>query len=181
MGSRQSAEGERARLPALSRRAVLVGTSATAASPHVGGANPLAAVTPSANATELYWHWVQLDRQIERLLLRWGDIEAWLFERHEWHRLSEAKRAALPEGQALGATDAQLKRLCRERDGLLDRLPRRGANTIDAVAARLAVVERLLYREDHPEAHDMIVGSRRDLTALAAAVSCGRTIDHELA
>jgi hypothetical protein len=168
MGSRQSAEGERARLPALSRRAVLVGTSAAAASPRASAATPLGPVTPPGNATRLYKHWVQLDRQAERLLLRWGDIEGRLFETHNWHRLSEAEQAALPEGQPLRDTDAQLKRVCAERDGLLDELPRQGARTLEAITARLAVVERLLYREDHPEAYDMVAGSRRDLTALMA-------------
>jgi hypothetical protein len=180
MGSRQSAEGERARLPALSRRAVLVGTSAAAVSPQASPAKPLAAATPSGNATQLYRHWVHLDRQIERLLLRWGDIEGWLLETHNWHRLSEAEQAALPEGRALRDVDAQLKRLCAERDGLLDRLPRRGAATVETVAARLAVVERLLYREDNPEAHDMIVGSRRDLRAMMASGPLREAVGHEL-
>ena len=174
MGSRQSAAGEGARLPALSRRAVLVGTSAAAASPQASAAAPLAAVTASSSdATRLYKHWLQLDRQVERLLLRWGDIEGWLLEAHNWHRLSDAEQAALPEGQALRDVDAQLKRLSAKRDGLLDKLPRQGAGTLEAIAARLAVVERLLYRDDHPEAHAMIVGSRRDLTALMASGSFG--------
>ena len=169
MGSRQLAKGERARLPALSRRAVLVGTSAAAASPHASAATPLGASTlPAADATRLYKHWVHVDRQVERLLLRWGDIEGWLMQAHGWHRLSEAEQAALPEGQALRDTDAQLKRLFVERDSLLDKLPSQGATTLEAISARLAVVERLLYRDDHPEAHAMIVGSRRDLTALMA-------------
>lgn len=168
MGSRQSAAGERARLPALSRRAVLVGTSAAATAPQAGVAHPLPSVTASGTATGLYRRWVHLDREIERLLLRWGDIEGWLFETHNWHRLSEAEQAALPAGQLLRDVDTQLKRLCAERDGLLEKLPRSGADTLETVAARLAVVERLLYRDDHPEAYDMILGSRRDLTTLMA-------------
>jgi hypothetical protein len=114
---------------------------------------------------------VQLDRQAERLLLRWGDIEGRLMQAHDWHRLSEAQKAALPEGQPLRDTDAQLKRVFAVRDGLLDKLPRQGASTLEAITARLAIVERLLYRDDHPEAYDMIVGSRRDLTALRASGS----------
>jgi hypothetical protein len=180
MGSRQSAEGERARLSALSRRAVLVGTSATA-SLRASAATRLGTVTPPGDATRLYKHWVQLDRQAERLLLRWGDIEGRLFETHNWHRLSAAEQAALPEGQALRDVDAQLTRLCAERDGLLDKLPRRGASTLEAVAARLAVVERLLYREDHPEAYDMVAGSRRDLAALMNNAPSGKALDHGLA
>ncbi|MBJ7411258.1 MAG: helicase [Phenylobacterium sp.] len=179
MGSRQSAEGERARLPALSRRAVLVGTSAAAASPSAAAATPTGVVRPAGQAARLYRRWVCLDREVERLLLRWGDIEGWLFDTHNWHRLSEAEQAALPEGQALRDVDAQLKRLCAERDGLLDELPRHGARTLDAIAARLAVVERLLYREDHPEAYDMIVGSRRDLAALTTRAPIREALGHE--
>jgi hypothetical protein len=168
MGSRQSAAGERARLPALSRRAVLIGTSAAVSAPKVAAAHAAAPVTASGTATGLYRRWVHLDQEIERLLLRWGDIEGWLFETHNWHRLSEAEQAALPAGQALRDVDVQLKRLCAERDGLLDKLPRSGAETLETIGARLAVVERLLYRDDHPEAYDMILGSRRDLTTLMA-------------
>lgn len=172
MGSRQQTEGGGVRLPALSRRAMLVGTSAAAAASGANAATPLVANAPaSIDPTKLYRHWVSLDLEVERLLLRWGDVEAWLDQEHNWLRLSEAEQAALPEGQALRDVDARLKDLFTERDGLLDKLPTRGAKTLDAIAARLAVVERLIYREDAPEAHAMIVGSRHDLCAIMARPS----------
>lgn len=167
MGSRQQTEGERARLPQLSRRAMLVGTSAAASG--AGASAPLGAgAHPFTDPTKLYKHWVALDREVERLLLRWGDVEGWLIGEHNWCRLSEAEQAVLPEAQVLREVDERLKRVMGARDSLLDKLPSRGATTLNAVAARLGVVERLLYREDHPEAHAMIVGSRRDLTAILA-------------
>lgn len=169
MGSRQQTEGEGARLPALSRRAMLVGTSAAAAASSAKATAPLAALSGQiTDPTALYKHWVSLDRDVEHLLLRWGDVEGWLMQQYDWHQLSEAEQAALLEGQVLRQIDERLKRVMGERDALLDKLPRRGAKTLDAVAARLAVVERLFYRDDHPEAHAMIVGSQRDLRAIIA-------------
>lgn len=171
MGSRQQAEGEGARLPALSRRAMLVGTSAAAAASSANATAPPATVAGRiADPTMLYRHWVSLDREVEQLLLRWGDVEGWLMQQYDWHQLSEAEQAALPQGQVLREIDERLKRVMGERDGLLDKLPRGGAKTLDAVAARLAVVERLFYRDDHPEAHAMIVGSQRDLRAIIAGL-----------
>lgn len=38
----------------------------------------------------------------------------------------------------------------------------------DAIAPRRWVAERLIYRDDHPEAHAMVIGSRRDLAAIMA-------------
>jgi hypothetical protein len=172
MGSRQQTEGEGAHLPALSRRAMLVGTSAAAAASGANATAPLSARPHTfSDPATLYKHWVSLDREIERLLLQWGNFEGRLMQEHNWYQLSEAERAGLPEGQDFRDLDASLNRLLAEREGLLGKLPTRGATTIETVAARLAVVERLLYRDDHPEAHAMVVGSRRDLAAIVA----GRT------
>lgn len=169
MGSRQQTEGEAARLPALSRRAMLVGTSAAAAASSANATAPLAALSgQTTDPTALYKHWVSLDRDVEHLLLRWGDVEGWLMQQYDWYQLSEAQQAALPEGQVLREIDERLKRIMGERDALLDKLPTRGAKSLEAVAARLAVVERLFYRDDHPEAHAMIVGSQCDLRAIMA-------------
>lgn len=172
MGSRQQTEGGGARLPALSRRTMLVGTSAAAAA---SGANAKAPLWAGAHAfsdpTKLYEHWLTLDREVERLLLQWGDVEGWLMTEHNWHRLSEAEQSMLSEGRALREIDARLNSLCAERDGLLRKLPTRGAQTLDAIAARLRVAERLIYRDDHPEAHALIVGSRRDLCAIRAGAA----------
>lgn len=174
MSSRQQTEGGGARLPALSRRAMLVGSSAAAAASGVEAAAPLRmAAQASSDPTKLYKQWVSLDMEVERLLLRWGDLEAWLDEEHNWLRLSDAEQAALPEGQVLRDVDARLKALFAERDGLLDQLPTRGAQTLEAIAARLGVAERLFYRDDHPELHAMIVGSRRDLCAIMAGRGSG--------
>jgi len=172
MGSRQLTEGEGARLPALSRRAMLVGTSTAAAASGAKVTAPLATEAQAFNnPTRLYEHWISLDKEVERLLAQWGDVEAWLMREHNWYRLSEAERSTLPEGRTLGEIDERLNSVFAERDGLLGKLPTRGARTVDVVAARLQVAERLIYRDDHPEAHAMIVGSRRDLNEIVAAIS----------
>lgn len=62
--------------------------------------------------------------------------------------------------------DGCLDLLFEQREALLETLPPQGATTLEAVAAKLAVVERLVEHDDHPEAHAMIAGARQDLLAL---------------
>jgi hypothetical protein len=60
----------------------------------------------------------------------------------------------LPGAQELRDIDGMLDLLPEQRAALLDKLPTCGARTIEEVIARLAVVERLIWRDEHPEAHD---------------------------
>src|SRR5690349_10279082 len=46
-------------------------------------------------------HWCELELEQHRLLLAWGDHEAWLFEHRNWPRLSKAERKAVPEAALL--------------------------------------------------------------------------------
>jgi hypothetical protein len=167
MGSRQTTEREGARLPALSRRAVLVGTSASAiAAPAqgTGSASSVAAPAP-VDAASPYKRYLYLDTKIHRLQRRWGRLESYLAGSHGWLRLTDAEQNALPAGQELRDIDGMLELLFEQREALLTKLPARGATTLEVVVARLAVVERLIWRDDHPEAHAMIAGARQDLIA----------------
>src|SRR5213076_3096152 len=101
MATRRKADGEGARLPALSRRAVLAGTSVAA----FGAAKPLAAASnfPSTTAlvasdegTRRCASWLAIDAKIARLQRRWGDLESWLAKEHNWFKLSPAEQQALP-------------------------------------------------------------------------------------
>ncbi|MCK5911646.1 MAG: helicase [Caulobacter sp.] len=171
MGSRRRTEGEGARLPALSRRAVLAGTSAAAlAVPSRAAAAPAvahaAATDGGANA---YRQWLFLTAKIERLQTRWAKLESWLAREHKWLQLSPAEQQALPWARELRDIDGCLDVLFEQREALLQRLPTVGCSSLEAVAVKLGVVERLVARDDHPEAHAMVAGARQDLLAFVRA------------
>lgn len=167
MGSRQPTGGGGARLPALSRRAVLVGTSAAATAPTLthGASSPAETLTP-ATGVKPYERYLHIDARISRLQRRWGRLESYLADQHDWLRLSEAERGAVPGAQELRNIDGMLDLLFEQREKLLAELPVRGATSLEVVIARLAVAERLIWRDDFPEAHAMIAGAREDLSAM---------------
>jgi len=163
MGSRQQTGVEGARLPPLSRRAVLVGTSAAAAStPTIGVASrPRTTVAP-VDGAQAYRRFLYIDGKISRLQ-RWARLESYLVDHHNWCRLTDAEQRTLPAAQELRDIDGMLELLFEQREALLPKLPARGASSLQVVVARLAVVERLIWRDDFPEAHAMIAGAREDL------------------
>jgi hypothetical protein len=164
MGSRQLTAGERARLPALSRRAVLAGTSA-AVLPAPAPTASLAAPKAVSEAAKPYRRWLAVNAKIERLQTRWAKLETWLVREHSWFQLTPAEQQALPWAQELRDIDGCLDVLFEQREALLETLPTHGSTTLEAVAAKLEVIERLVERDDHPEAHAMIAGARQDLAA----------------
>lgn len=170
MGARQKTGIEGVRLPTLSRRAVLAGTSVVA----FGAANPAAAsvtLAPAATAADVATRrcrsWVAVDRQIERLQNRWAKLEGWLIREHSWCDLSPSEKQALPWSKELRDIDGILDTLFEKREHLLATLPDSPSLSLEAVVARLAVVERLVCTEDHPEAHALIARSRLDLIAMS--------------
>lgn len=171
MGSRRKTGVEDARLPALSRRALIAGTSVVA----FGAANPAAAsaAMPPAAAgaldisTRRCKNWLAVDVQIERLQTRWAKLEGWLIREHSWCKLTPAEQQALPWSKELRDIDGILATLFEKRERLLEAIPDSSALSLEAVVARLAVVERLIWPEDHPEAHAMIARSRLDLLAMS--------------
>jgi len=171
MGSRRRTEGEGARLPALSRRAVLAGTSAAAlAAPKAADAVP--PVVQGATTTDgarAYRRWLFLTAKIERLQTRWAKLESWLAREHKWLQLSPAEQQALPWARELRDIDGCLDVLFEQREALLQRLPTVGCTSLEAIAVKLGVVERLVARDDHPEAHAMVAGARQELRAFIRA------------
>lgn len=166
MGSRRQTGGKGARLPEFSRRAVLAGSSA-AAFPRLGGAAGLSAVqSPVDNSAKPYETWLYLNGQIERLQTRWARLESWLVREHGWFQLSAFEQQALPWAKELRDIDGCLDLLFEKRGAVLETLPARGAVTVEAIIAKLAVVERLVGPDDHREANAMIAGARDDLIAL---------------
>jgi hypothetical protein len=112
-------------------------------------------------------NWLAIDSKIARLQTRWAKLESWLAREHNWFQLSAAEQQALPGAQELRDIDGCLDVLFEKREALLASLPNSGSASLEAVAARLAVAERLIWADEHPEAHALIAGSRRDLAALA--------------
>ena len=177
MGSRRKAGVEDARLSALSRRALIAGTSvvafgaanpaAAAAAAAASVAVPSAAVVASDVATRRCRNWLALDAQIERLQTRWAKLEGWLIREHSWCKLTPTEQQALPWSKELRDIDGILTTLFDKRERLLEAIPDSSAVTLEAIVARLAVVERLVWPEDHPEAHAMITRSRMDLIAIS--------------
>ena len=171
MRSRRETGVEDARLPALSRRALIAGTSIVAfgaANPAVAAValQPVAAVVSDA-ATRRCSNWLAVDAQIERLQNRWARLEGWLIREHSWCKLTPAEQQALPWSKELRDIDGMLDTLVEKRERLLQSIPDSAAVCFEGVIARLAVVERLVCTEDHPEAHAMIARSRLDLIAMS--------------
>jgi hypothetical protein len=173
MGSRRETSGETVRLPELSRRAVLAGTSVAA----FAAVKPAAAATipqtatlaASDEGTRRCANWLAINARIERLQTRWAKLESWLAKEHGWFQLSPPEQQALPWAKELRDIDGCLDLLFEKREALLDALPTSGAVSLEAVIARLAVVERLIWREEHPEVYALIVGAREDLIAMSGA------------
>jgi hypothetical protein len=171
MDSRRKAGVEGVRLPELSRRAVIAGTSVAAfsgAKPAAALATrPAAALTAPDEGTKRSVRWLAINAKIERLQTRWAKLETWLGREHSWFQLSPAEQQALPWAKELRDIDGCLDLLFEQRDALLESLPTRGSVSMESVIAKLAVVERLIWPCDHPEAHALIVGSRLDLIAIS--------------
>lgn len=173
MGSRRKTSSETVRLPELSRRAVIAGTSVAAfgATRSVTAAAIPPAITLAASdeCARRCASWLAVNARIERLQTRWAKLESWLAREHGWLQLSPAEQQALPWAKELGDIDGCLDVLFEKREALLVALPTSGAASLEAVIARLSVVERLIWREEHPEVYALIVGAREDLIAMSGA------------
>ena len=177
MRSRRKTGIEDARLPALSRRALIAGTSVVAfgtASPAAASVTlPPASVVASDVAARRCRNWLAVDAQIERLQSRWAKLESWLIREHSWCKLTSAEQQALPWSKELRDIDGILDTLFDKRERLLGAIPDSASVSFEAIIARLAVLERLIWPEDHPEAHAIIARSRQDLIALSAETQHG--------
>lgn len=177
MGSRRKTGVEDARLPEISRRALIAGTSVAAfgaVSPAAASTNlaPIAVVA-STEAARHCKNWLAIDAQIERLQTRWAKLEGWLIREHSWCNLGPSEQQALPWSKELQDIDGILDTLFDKRERLLEAIPDSASVSFEAIIARLAVLERLIWPEDHPEAHAMIARSRQDLIALSAETQHG--------
>ena len=163
MSSRRKAERAPARRDEPSRRAVMIGCSAA---PLIGGASAAQAEIDTHIDTCL--RWLAIDAEQRRLQLEWGTLEGRLMTKHNWYQLSQDQQAAITEGARLAEIDARLDVLEVEGHALLKAMRPKPAKSIEAVVANLAVAARLIFVEDHPEAHGLITRAARDLAALSS-------------
>lgn len=111
--------------------------------------------------------WLAVDAEQRRLQLEWGTLEGWLITNRSWYKLSPSEQARIPEGTRLSEIDARLDVLEVEGHALLRAMRPKRAKSIEAVIANLSVAARLIFVEDHPEAHGLITRAVRDLTAFS--------------
>ncbi len=112
--------------------------------------------------------WLAIDAEQRRLQLEWGTLEGWLITKRKWFKLTPDQRAAIPEGDRLAEIDARLDVLEVEGHALLKAMQPKPAKSIEAVVANLAVAARLIFMEDHPEAHGLVTRAVRDLAAFSS-------------
>lgn len=112
--------------------------------------------------------WIAMDVEHRQLLAEWGTLEGWLIKNRRWFRLSPNERAAVPEGARLSQIEARLDVLETESNALLRAMRPAPAKSVEAIIANLSVAGCLIFEEDHPEAHGLIVRAVRDLAKLGA-------------
>lgn len=142
MGQRRKA-GDSTRLPAISRRAVI---GASAALPLAGPARGLPAVA-AADVPAQCADWIALDLEIDRLALRWSELETLAVRQFDYFKLTQAQIRALPMGPEMDAVDAECRRLGDVREEALKPLSKLTPRAIQDVSAQLAVAHRILEFE----------------------------------
>ena len=185
MSSRRKTGGETVRLPEPSRRAVIAGTSVAA----LGAAKPAApaavpsAVVPAASdeGARRCARWLAINAKIARLQTRWAKLERRLAKNYDWFNLSPAEQEAMPAANELRHIDGKLDVLLEQREALLESIPASGSISLEPVIARLAVVERLVWPDEHPEVHALVAGARRDLIAMCRQHPNDEVIEEALA
>jgi hypothetical protein len=163
IGLHQKPDGEAVRLLKLTRRAIIASGSLAS----LGGVSSASAASVTDEGARTCVRWLRLNAKIQRLQARWTRLEAWLVKEHSWLQLSGPERRALPWAQELRDNDGGLDVLFEQRDALLAAVPAAGSPTLESIIAKLAVTERLIWPDDHPEAHALIAGSVQDLLALS--------------
>jgi hypothetical protein len=121
---------------------------------------------PADPAVELAWQCLALHRENERLHRRWGDVEAWLGDNHDWFKLTEAQQRALPEARKLYDIDRRFSALQKERPRAKRRQRRTRATSLAGAIGKLRVVAAAIEPVDFPSAYRLLEATIRDLHAL---------------
>lgn len=143
----------------ISRRLVVGAAAAVPALPLIGDSPTAGVVTECAD-------WLAIDIDMERLTLRWAELDAATM-RESASRLSSSKgRNSRAMSSRMAALDQRLNVLGDEREHRLHRIAKLRARDAHAVAGKLAVAARMLDGEGGPihqivaEAVDVLGGQR---------------------
>ena len=159
------------RTPGLSRRGLIAGA---AIAPLLGASAALPTPSPTARpvacavdpAIELARQCLALYRENERLHRRWGDVEAWLADKHDWFKLTEPQQRALPAARKLYDIDDRFAVLTKERPRTMRRLRRTPATSIAGAIGKLQVVAAAIDPEEFPSAHRLLEATIGDLRTI---------------
>ena len=144
------------------RRRVLIGT-------------PLALLAAPANAGEvaddhaadMCKRYVVLSDQSRTLSDEWAVLESSLCRKYPGYiGMSDEEQGRLPEQPRFAEIDSERDVLEDEVEALLPAILKLKCRTPAAMMARLMVAERLIERDDHPEANKLLGASLSDLGRL---------------
>jgi len=153
---------------AVSRR-VVIGAAGTA--PVVAGAS--GAAVPDA-AIARCAEWLALDAEIDRLGLRWSDLETILVHQKRWERMTPEERGELLPSEEMDAIDEQLKPLFDRREAWLEALPKVRAREIYGVVAKLEVALQVMVHQQG-DGYDLFKATMDELRT-ARCPNCGAPI-----
>lgn len=153
---------------AVSRRVVIGAAGATPVVTGAGGAAaPDAAIARCAA-------WLALDAEIDRLGLRWSELETILVRRKRWERMTPEERGELLPSEEMDAIDKQLKPLFDQREAWLAALPAVGARDLYGVAAKLEVALQVMVHQQG-DGYDLFKATMDELRA-ARCPHCGSPV-----
>ena len=153
---------------AVSRR-VFIG--AASAAPVVAGAG--GAAVPDAAVARCV-EWFALDAEIDRLGLRWSDLETILVRQKRWERMTPEERGELLPSEEMDAIDEQLKPLFDQREAWLEALPTVRARDMYGVAAKLEVALQVMVHQQG-DGYDLFRATMEELRT-ARCPNCGAPV-----
>jgi hypothetical protein len=153
---------------AISRR-VLFG--AAGAAPLLTGTE---LIGPSHDVIVRCDEWLALDARIDRLCLRWSDLESVLAREKNWSQMSPDERQALSPTEEMAAIDEQLKGLFEQRRQRLDVLPTLPAHDMRGVTGKLAVAVQMM-RPQRNDGYELIESATREMQGMRCA-HCGAPV-----
>jgi len=120
----------------------------------------------SEKAAEICSEWLAHNAEQETLTRRWQELESHLIHRHDWFRLSQPERNAMPEAAELKAMEDHLEALCGSKMRLLCELPGIAATTAEGVTLKLRVAIASVFPDENLEAHNLLRSILEDLQAM---------------
>lgn len=152
----------------VSRRVVI---GAAGAAPAVGGAK---GASPPDPAVTRCAEWMALDAEIDRLGLRWSDLETILVRQKRWESMTPEERGELLPSEEMDAIDKQLKPLFEQREAWLETLPAVRASDLHGVIAKLEVALRVMVHQQG-DGYDLFKATMDELRT-ARCPNCGAPV-----